>query len=778
MGNFICGDSVLRPARRPLLLGMAITGCLLTGALRGDTVVMRDGRQIEGRFTYVNAIHEGQGAGPAPATKLVAVGNDGLRYIYFPKSQIAAAPPAPPNAQRPVEFDVPQQVAVTGQRIGGVGGIIAITPWDPFGRRIFSMNGGPLGRLDVVQGITKITPVYCTVEALQGKTQSYVWKMQIATSSIPREVLSAIIERLIDPKDVDQRLKVVKLLLQQERYRDAEEELKKVAKDFPDRENLKDVAKELKQSGAQQILNEIEIRSKAGQHQLAYSLLERFPSDGVAGAILQQVQAKLDTYNEQKLRGESIVKELTQLAGSVQDPAVRDQVMPLIQEITNEMRIGTLDRMATYSRFAKDSNSTAEHKLSLAISGWLMGANDARENLTATLALAELRNLIAEYMKTDSQDKLKRDELLDKIKKQEFASPPLVAAIVAKMPPVLELPEPKQSGSYELSIPSLPGEPDIVYHVQLPPEYDPHGSYPCVISLHGANSTPEAQIEWWAGADGPSGQRVGQASRHGYIIIAPAWAKPHQKEFESSAREHHAVLGVLRDACRHFAIDTDRVFLSGHSMGGTAAWEIGLAHPDLWAGVIPIVGAPTSMTKKYWPNAEFVSLYFVGGEKDGDTMLNNGTEFERYMNRNAGFDATSVEFVGRGHEHFSDEIIRIFDWMNRKRRNFFPRDFKVVTQRETDSFFWWVELPTFQPPPRPMQIESRLTANNGVIVQCGVKVALFLSPEIVDFSRPITVTLNGKPIRGAGKIQPDIAVILEDARSRGVRKHPFWAKVE
>ena len=45
----------------------------------------------------------------------------------------------------------------------------------------------------------------------------------------------------------------------------------------------------------------------------------------------------------------------------------------------------------------------------------------------------------------------------------------------------------------------------------------------------------------------------------------------------------------LRDAMRRFSIDSDRVFLSGHSIGGDAAWDIGLAHPDLWAGVIPIV---------------------------------------------------------------------------------------------------------------------------------------------------------------------------------------------
>ena len=72
------------------------------------------------------------------------------------------------------------------------------------------------------------------------------------------------------------------------------------------------------------------------------------------------------------------------------------------------------------------------------------------------------------------------------------------------------------------------------------------------------------------------------------------------------------MLASLRDACRRFAVDTDRVFLSGHSMGGDAAWDIGLAHPDLWAGVIPIVGRiADSYCTFYWENARNVPFYVV-----------------------------------------------------------------------------------------------------------------------------------------------------------------------
>jgi predicted esterase len=788
------GEGVI-PFLRRLALGILVVFLLLTATARADTLVLQDGRQIDGILTQLSTMVSGAGAAPAPDTKLIIMVDDGLRRYYFPSKYKRNINPEPPAGGRPEEFNVPQPVARNGQAIGGVGSFISIDPWDRpgfpqgMGRRNLRMTGGARGQLDIMQGITKITPVYCVVEALQGSTPAtpaYIWEMRIATSSIPREVLAAIINRLVDKKNPDQRLKVVKLLLQQDRFGDARAALDDVIKDFPDRQNLdslKSVAKELQQRFAAQILEEIETRGAAGQHELARSMLDRFPVDNIDGQILQQVRAKSLEYAEMQQRGQTIVKQLEQFTAELKDAQLRDKVAPIVKEISQKLRIATLDRMATYGRFANDPNSTPEQRLALAISGWLLGSNDASENIVSTLSHVGLRDLIVEYLKTESKDKLKREEILDKIKKQEFATPKLVAALLNKMPPAFDLPEATEPGLYELSVPGVPGEMDVAYHVQLPPEYDPYVSYPCIMTLHGAGNTPAQQIEWWAGAipgaDAKSRMRMGQATRHGYIVIAPAWGKAHQKEFESSPREHHAILSVLRDACRHFSIDTDRVFLTGHSMGASAAWELGLAHPDLWAGVIPIATpAANKMTKLYWPNAEHVPFYFVGGEKDGDTMRSNAQEFERYINRNAAFDVTIAEFRGRGHEHFSDEIQRLFDWMKRRQRNFAPRKFDVVTQREIDSFFWWVELHSFEPPPSPMKIHSELTSSNGVSIRCGTKITVFLSPEMVDFSRRIPVTLNGKPMPGANKIQPDIGVMLEDSRSRGDRKHPFWAKLE
>src|SRR4029077_16847246 len=133
------------------------------------------------------------------------------------------------------------------------------------------------------------------------------------------------------------------------------------------------------------------------------------------------------------------------------------------------------------------------------------------------------------------------------------------------------------------------GSGDVRYVVQLPPEYDPLRHYPTVLVLADVGGRPEAEIGFWAGGEREEGEPLGQATRHGYITVAVEWMEPHQTEYQYSPQEHFAILGALRDACRRFSIDTDRVFLTGHGAGGNAAWDLALAHPDVWAGCMPFL---------------------------------------------------------------------------------------------------------------------------------------------------------------------------------------------
>lgn len=862
---------VAQRRRSPLwkAVAAALAGLLSLGpanAARADVATLANGMRVEGKIGKVASVAErslapGGGGGNVDVKQIVIVDDD-LRRVFFSSYQAKAIEPGAPAANERIKIE--QRVASGGRRIGAVGPIVAVQPFDAFGRRIFVM-AGPKGNIEVIQGVTEITPTFTKVEGLVCDN-AYIWDMRIATSSIPRDTLSKILLNHLDRKNADDRLRVVRLYIQSERYQDARQELESVLRDFPDLVELKKQIASLRQFGARRLIKEIEQRKAAGQHQLAMNMLSNFPSEGVAGETLLQVRDLLAEYAQLKKRGEQAVSLLDSHLAELKDESLPERLGPIIKEIKAELNIHTLDRLDDYLRLADDSSRKPDQKLALAISGWLMGSGAGIENLNTAVALVEVRDLVAAYLRAVRPHE--REDILQRLKSMEGAEPRYVARILALLTPPLppEAPTPADKGEnapaeeagaeaplaapgkeqtpeaaellglpgppgeegknrkadekdeaaagaarpeagrpekaaagagapqndaaqppgyYRLMTPGLTGEPDVVYHVQTPPEYHAARRYPCVITLHGSGSKPLQQLSWWAGDFDPkSGLRLGQASRQGYIVIAPEWARPSQTKYEYTAREHSAVLYALRDACRRFSIDTDRVFLSGHSMGGDAAWDIGLAHPDLWAGVLPVVATADKYVAHYWENGKNTAFYFVCGEMDGDRMQTNSRDLDRYLKR-VGYDVMVVEYQGRGHEHFHDEIHHMFDWMNLHKRNFVVREFKCAAMRPWDNFYWWAEVSGF--PARTMvapaawpaasaraaAIEGKILENNSIrLDSAAAQTTIWLSPEFVDLDK--RVMINGK----SQAVVPSLEVMLEDVRTRADRQHPFWAKAE
>src|SRR3972149_11543985 len=83
------------------------------------------------------------------------------------------------------------------------------------------------------------------------------------------------------------------------------------------------------------------------------------------------------------------------------------------------------------------------------------------------------------------------------------------------------------------------------------------------------------ELDWWGGTP----EKPGQASRRGYIVIAPEYAAEKSREYNYDAAAHDIVLRSLQDARKRFRVASDRVFLSGHGMGADAAVDIGMFAP-------------------------------------------------------------------------------------------------------------------------------------------------------------------------------------------------------
>jgi pimeloyl-ACP methyl ester carboxylesterase len=771
--------------------GILAAGFLLAARADATELTLKDGRVLRGRKGETSGIAEVSAGGENEILKQIIFVNDDFRITFVSRRQVQGAQPENQDdsekfiCEQP-RYDIGKSNKLKVISVGPPAG--ELKQFDEHGRRIYPLRTAR-GEEKIVQVITEITPQYARVEALK-----FGWDMRIATSTIDDATLEKLLMHQISPKNVEHRKKVIRFFLQCKRYGKAVELLEKLLKegiaDTKDQQDLEQTRKILHLMYAQQMLDELGLRRIQGQHELVQKYLDKFPNEDVSGEILQTVRQVKQQYADFELQRQTIRGELDKLLLLIPGQPERAQLAPALRVIKNELNAETMPRMAAYLAMRNAPGAKPDELLSLAVGGWLVGSDVATPDLPLMLSAWRMHRHIRDYLAEPM--KVKRTRILPNIITEAAAQPAIIAAMAARMKPPYALPELVDEtvpGFYKVEVEVANDQPSVSYFVQLPPEYDPLRRYPMVVSLHAVGMDPEMEIDWWAG-DKP--ERHGQAGRNGYIVIAPAWTVEHQEGYKGTPREHAVVLACMRDACRRFAVDTDRVFLSGHSSGGDAAWDIGVSHPDLWAGVMPISAEALYSCKFYTNNARYVPFYVVLGELDGGRITRDAMVLDRYLK--SGYNTTVVEYLGRGHEHFVDEQLSLIDWMGRCKRSFpLPREreFNCETMRSTDNCFWWAEVAQLPansavinwPAPKgtkPLLIHASAPVNNSISLTAGnLGATIWLSPEMVDFKTRINITLGGRRPAGVPPmIKPSVETMLEDLRIRGDRQHPFWAKVE
>jgi len=778
-----------------LLGGMAVP---LHGQQR-FLVTMQSGMQIgPGMISEIPSIDGGafqQQRGGEGLSKPILLIDDELRKTYIAKAQVLASTPF---EIRPEKIDIEQIVAPDrAAQLVSVGRLLNVTPFNSYGRRLVTV-ATPLGPRDIHQGITEINPVYLRVEGLRTETPTK-WDMRMSTKAITHAELDDILRHQLDMSKPQSWFSMVRLYSQAERYREARDTLAeaivRLSESNPNEvEAMRAELKRLDQQFAGQMFREVELRLDAGQPMLAAGIVQNFPLDQLALETQLKAQDRITELQRRQAQIVELIAALESLRKELGDQQKGAALVEVVEEISKNLSLNTIDRLADFARLKDDKTLSVDQRVSLAISGWFLGSGSAVDNLAVASSLLETRRLIRDYLA--STDENQRKGILEKLKTLESGNAKYVASILALMTPPLALPEHLEKdppGLYRIELPD--GEEKTMrYLVQLPPEYDPNRKYPCVVALQSFGITSESMIDWWAGPYAEAIQgRGGPASRYGYIVIAPQWIAEDQVEYRYSEQEHHRVLRMFRDAQRRLSINTDRVFLSGHGVGGNAAWDIALAHPDLWGGVIVVAGNAGKYLQRYRDNAKTVPLYFVFGELDGTPFTVSGTELNEYVTSRF-YDSVVVSYRGRGAGHFQEEIDRIIQWMNLSNhsRKPFPKRIEVSANRTGDKFFWWIEAAQLNPgvTQHPLLYEKnnanqgKIEANildpaaNGlrVIKMPAKKYTVWLHPEMVDFNRLVRIDLQGESRNR--EITPNVGVILEDARTRGERIRPFWARID
>ncbi len=109
--------------------------------------------------------------------------------------------------------------------------------------------------------------------------------------------------------------------------------------------------------------------------------------------------------------------------------------------------------------------------------------------------------------------------------------------------------------------------------------------------------TPTAESALFLSVHGAGVEAIGQARAYKQkdwgTLVAPTNRRPRGFNWEDWGRLD--ALEVLDLAQKRFNPNPQKIYLTGHSMGGHGSWYLGATYPGKWAGVAPCAGYPTLM---------------------------------------------------------------------------------------------------------------------------------------------------------------------------------------
>jgi poly(3-hydroxybutyrate) depolymerase len=182
-----------------------------------------------------------------------------------------------------------------------------------------------------------------------------------------------------------------------------------------------------------------------------------------------------------------------------------------------------------------------------------------------------------------------------------------------------------------------------VYAIYVPKDYDPLRPWPLVVGLHGGG--PDGKDGKSVVGSGKSAMNFYEqgAERDGYIVLCPSavqapWSAPLNDSF---------VLSCMEEVLLLYNVDLNRIYLTGHSMGGFGAWHFGPRYAHLFAAVAPMAGGGHGGVERLIETKTGVYLYH-GADDQVVPCQDSRAAAEELRKRRHDFVYTEIPDSGHG----------------------------------------------------------------------------------------------------------------------------------
>ncbi len=274
-------------------------------------------------------------------------------------------------------------------------------PWNERGRRSFEYYARPNKPVRMEQAIIEIGPHIARFRGVDG-----FWVGQIEINQVPRASVMHLLGR-VEQKNVEERERVVRFLMDVGWRDEAKQELDRLVKDFPtpDLKERTAIARQyLQQIEADRRRSDIDVCRKAQQYQRAAELIKSFNEKGMPTQLLVEVR-EIERHDlQQRAADQAMAVDLRKLGDQLPSPTRAEwkepvaEVLRAIETAPEAVR----DRLAAW-RKAMAQKAPPQSQFALAMSGFVAGHDLAAPELKAADVLWKARQLVRDYLSAGEQ---------------------------------------------------------------------------------------------------------------------------------------------------------------------------------------------------------------------------------------------------------------------------------------------------------------------------------------------------------------------------------------
>jgi len=279
--------------------------------------------------------------------------------------------------------------------------------------------------------------------------------------------------------------------------------------------------------------------------------------------------------------------------------------------------------------------------------------------------------------------------------------------------------------SYIIKTDSFYGEKSqLNYAIWVPTKYDPKKPYTLILCIPEKGAKLEQHItEKWIDKD----------TRENALIVAVSMPEDVKQWSEAGSREQAGgfanLMLTMREIRAKYAIDYDRVFITGRGEGVAAALAVAARAPDRFAGVLGRAGDLDGAGPGVENFKNLPSLFGGAGA--------NATAFSEKCTK-AGYNNCTIKAEASDAD--------VWAWMREHPRVSNPAEVVLYPGRPTPNKAYWVEVPQSDYK-EPESIKATIDKATNVITidaSAGItKVKLYLNDELVDLDKEVKVICNG-----------------------------------